>query len=211
MGISIDMDMAYPAASASSTQTHIPSTSPQQLIHGDRDEDADWGLDSFLLTHDHHHNTHNPSLVLHHPSPPPLSRPILPLPPKPTAEALSDLAFTTHSLPLEHTAYRICFEAVYASAPGDSSTTDPPPLQTMLAYTSYSLRMARCLVSLVLAIGIKIRDGHRADDDDDDDSTAAGSSCHALAMQLVAASGLEFWEEWGAKDVLGLLAVLAGG
>ncbi|KAK4506106.1 hypothetical protein PRZ48_004071 [Zasmidium cellare] len=120
------------------------------------------------------------------------------VPSKAQAELLADHAFNNILLPLERTAFKICLEAVYEIS--DMMSTTTPAAHTNLSLlTPYSLRMARCLVFLILSIGLKLHGSAG-------NSIAGIDSCYAIAHEQMGSLG--FWAERGAQEVAALLAAL---
>lgn len=120
------------------------------------------------------------------------------IPPRQQAEALAEHAFNHRRIPMERTAFRVCLEAVY-------EREDPPNgvsmSQTMLSsLTPYSVRMARCLVFLVLAIGAKL---HAAAGEDG----SVSDICYSVVHEQM--RGLDFWTESGSQEVASMLSLLA--
>lgn len=108
------------------------------------------------------------------------------------AEVLAEHAFTMRRLPLERTAFRVCLEAVYER--------NSAPAAMLSSLTPYSLRIARCLVFLVLTIGSKLNTGSGED-------CSVSNSCYAVVLEEMS-SGLDFWAEPGSQEVIGLLSLL---
>lgn len=114
------------------------------------------------------------------------------------AEALAEHAFTHRRIPLERTAFRVCLEAVYE---GDDNPNGISMAQTMLSsLTPFSLRMAKCLVFLILTIGARL---HAAAGEDG----SVSSVCYAVVHEEM--RGLEFWSEAGSQQIVELLALLS--
>lgn len=120
------------------------------------------------------------------------------IPSKAQAELLADHAFSNILLPLERTAFKICLEAVY-DVPDLMSTVTPAAHTNLSLLTPYSLRMARCLVFLILSIGLKLYASAG-------NSTAGIESCYAIAHEQM--RSMDFWAERGSQEVAALLAAL---
>lgn len=121
-----------------------------------------------------------------------------PVPSKVQAEALADKVFSSRYLTIERSAFRVCLEAIYLLP---NHTVDAhPAVQSMLSsYTTYSLRVARCLVFLVATIGLRMQAAEGG-------NGAGLESCYGLAMQQLGSA--DFWSESGAQEVTALLAAL---
>ncbi|PIA99426.1 hypothetical protein CB0940_03708 [Cercospora beticola] len=122
-----------------------------------------------------------------------------PTPSKTQAEALAEQVFSSRYLPIERSAFRVCLEAIYLLP---SHTTDVhPTVHSMLSsYTTYTLRVARCLVFLVLSIGLRMNANSGMGD-------AGLHGCYQLAMRQM--SRPDFWSENGAQEVSVLLSAFA--
>lgn len=120
------------------------------------------------------------------------------IPSRQHAETLAEHAFTHRRVPLERTAFRICLDAVYEDAP--TATQSSISRTNLSSLTRHSLRTAKAVVFLVLAIGAKsqIRAGEDAD---------VSSMCYAVVHEQM--RGLDFWAEAGSKDVVRLMALLS--
>lgn len=121
------------------------------------------------------------------------------IPSKTQAELLGDYAFNNILMPIERTAFKICLEAVY-DVTDVMSNVVPTAHMNLSLLTPYSLRMARCLVFLIVAIGSRLRAATA-------NRTTGIDSCYAIAHQQMRA--LDFWTEMGAQEVAALLATLA--
>ncbi|USW53318.1 Putative zn(2)-C6 fungal-type DNA-binding domain-containing protein [Septoria linicola] len=120
-------------------------------------------------------------------------------PSKSAAEVLAEQVFSNRYLPVERSAFRVCLEAIY-SLPSHSVDA-PPDVQSLLSsYTPYSLRVARCLVFLVLSIGLRMNASSGG-------NSTGMDNCYSLAMQQMSQSN--FWTENGAKEIAALLAAFA--
>lgn len=120
------------------------------------------------------------------------------VPSKPQAEALADKVFGSRFLPIERSAFRVCLEAVYLLP--DHSADAHPAVQSMLSsYTTYSLRVARCLVFLVITVGLRMQAAAG-------ESSAGLESTYGLAMQQL--NSADFWSENGAQEITALLGAL---
>ncbi|KAM3423969.1 hypothetical protein BST61_g1362 [Cercospora zeina] len=122
-----------------------------------------------------------------------------PTPSKAQAEALAEQVFNSRFIPIERSAFRVCLEAIYLLP---SHTTDAhPAVHNMISsYTTYTLRIARCLVFLVLSIGLRQNANSYMGD-------AGLNGCYQLAMQQM--SRPDFWSENGSQEVAALLRSLA--
>lgn len=73
------------------------------------------------------------------------------IPSKAQAEFVADYAFSNTLLPIERTAFKVCLEAVYSVSDITSAAHTNLSLLTL-----YSLRMARCLVFVIIAIALEL-------------------------------------------------------
>lgn len=121
-----------------------------------------------------------------------------PLPSKAQAEVLADHAFANTYIPVERTAFKICLEAVYDEPEMTGNSASAAQVNLSLL-TPYSLHMARCLVFLIMSVGLKL---HAASGS----SSTGIDSCYAIAHEQM--RSLDFWTESGAQEVAGLLVAL---
>ncbi|KAF2207567.1 hypothetical protein CERZMDRAFT_102249 [Cercospora zeae-maydis SCOH1-5] len=122
-----------------------------------------------------------------------------PTPSKSQAEALAEQVFNNLVLPIERSAFRVCLQAIY-SLPSHATNAHPAVERMLSSYTTYTLRVARCLVFLVLSIGLRMNANACMGD-------AGLNACYQLAMQQM--SRPDFWNESGSREVATLLRVFA--
>lgn len=128
-----------------------------------------------------------------------------PIPSKPQAEVLAEKVFSNRCLLIDQTTFRVCLEAIYM-LPDHTSDAHPAVNDKLSSYTSFSLRVARCLVFLVLTIGLRMQSFEQSISNSN--SIVQEQSCYRLAMRQMASS-IDFWSENGTKEVMALLGVLA--